>query len=334
MEVLDACPWCDGRRLAAWRRGRDRQHRLSEEWFDYSRCRECGLLFLSTRPLEQDIGAFYPHDYGPYHAPFDMDSSASPNQRTGRPRRSWLTSASIQLLRRINSTFLRPDPVASRLAAAYHPARSGARLLDFGCGSSEFLDRARDDGWETIGMDFSDEVLERVREAGHVALSTSAESWRELADGSLDFVRLHHVLEHLYRPREVLSEVARVLAPGAWVHIGLPNPVGISSRLFRSCWFGLECPRHILLYRPSFVADMLRAYGFRDVSIVGDPVTKDFVRSWAYVRQKLGVRGSEDVASALRGPLVVGLEIPMRGLAKIGLADRFHVLARRAGDPS
>jgi ubiquinone/menaquinone biosynthesis C-methylase UbiE len=41
--------------------------------------------------------------------------------------------------------------------------------------------------------------------------------------GSFDFAAAFHSLEHVGDPRLALSEVSRVLRPGAWLYVGVPN---------------------------------------------------------------------------------------------------------------
>ena len=41
--------------------------------------------------------------------------------------------------------------------------------------------------------------------------------------GAFDFVAAFHSLEHVGDPRLALSEVSRVLRPGAWLYLGVPN---------------------------------------------------------------------------------------------------------------
>lgn len=323
VETLTACPLCGGRSLAAWHRGRDRQHRLSPRLFRYSRCRGCGLYFLSTRPAEEDVKAFYPPDYGPYHAPAD----GAPV-----PQRPVALALLAHALRRLNDGVgrLAPDRARARLEALYEPPGPGARLLDFGCGSTHVLDQARAAGWRTIGLDFSPAVIERVRAGGHEAHLVSPHVWGGIADASLDLVRLHHVLEHLYRPREVLAEVARKMKPGARLHVGLPNPGGLAARIFGERWWGLECPRHVMLYRERVAAALLGELGFQDVEVIRDAVTKDLVRSWGYWLGDLGWMSLPRILVLPGGSLAEALRLPMRAAAAVGLADRFHVVARKA----
>ncbi|HOZ46947.1 MAG TPA: methyltransferase domain-containing protein [Candidatus Hydrogenedentes bacterium] len=51
------------------------------------------------------------------------------------------------------------------------------------------------------------------------------------ADGFFGLVLFASVIEHLYHPRHVMSEVARVLAPGGLLVVEAPNAVALGRRL-------------------------------------------------------------------------------------------------------
>ena len=72
---------------------------------------------------------------------------------------------------------------------------------------------------------------------------------------SLDLITLNNVAEHLERPREVLSEFARVLAPGGRVVIHTPN---LSSYAVRIANLGRR-----ILPKP-FVMKLIRFMDFRE----------------------------------------------------------------------
>lgn len=330
-EKLAACPDCGGGRLRAWCRGRDRQHGLSGQEFQYSECRECGLVFLSLRPLESEAGKFYPEDYGPYRAG-DGAAPALPTHRRAERLRRLAAAPLRRLVDSVNHRAARlfPDKTAGLLERRYRPAAAGLRLLDFGCGSEVFLDRAARLGWETVGLDFSEAVVRRVAERGHEALLMSPAVWDEIADESLDFVRLSHVLEHLYAPREVLGRLRGKMKPGASLHVAVPNPMSITSRLFRSRWFGLECPRHINLYSPKALRRALRELGFTEIEEAHEVVTKDFARSLGYLLSDTGRMGRAEAEGLMhRDDLARLLQLPARVAAASGLSDRFHVFARK-----
>jgi 2-polyprenyl-3-methyl-5-hydroxy-6-metoxy-1,4-benzoquinol methylase len=328
-ERLRACPLCGGVRLRLWRRGWDRSHRLSEQRFTYSRCARCGVRFESMRPREEDAHRFYPETYydprRPEHQPLSpADARARLHSTRDRRFVRWLTPLNDALAR------VAPDPLPGRLARAYARRRDGAVLLDYGCGSPAFLDWARTRGWQTVGLDVSDRVLEEVREAGHRALSADPQSWQALDDGSVELARMNHVVEHLYRPREVLSALSAKLAPGGTLHLSTPNPRSIGSIALRSRWLGLDCPRHVMLYPPRVLAALLHEIGFSRVETFHEVLTKDLVRSVGHLLHDMGrIRHDEILAMADREAPAVALYAPMRLAAACRVSDRFHCFAQK-----
>jgi len=337
-EELSFCPSCNSGELKAWGRGHDRLHRLSKQEFIYSQCNQCHLLFLSLRPLETEIQKFYPENYEPYKAEVAQGSSqiASIANSNSHHKEPILSKATQKLLRKalnfLNSKAgsISPDPLTEELQKVYKPAKQGFKLLDFGCGSDMFLNLARNQGWDTIGLDFSEKVVERVDRSGHKALLMSPKVWDEIEDESLDFVRMHHVLEHLYHPKEVLTAIKVKMKAGATLHIAVPNPQGISANIFRSRWRGLDCPRHVILYSPSELKKILTKIGFQDFKILGETITRDFLGSFGYSMIDWDWIKHEEIEKIMSNQdLANVLYIPARFASALGRADTFHLVAKK-----
>lgn len=332
-EILDCCPICGGMDLRVWRKGYDRLHRLSPQEFTYSKCLRCDVVFLSSRPAEGDAHKFYPSDYGPHQPPGSharsQNKALTPNKK---PALQFVISALLKAVHGLNSAAgrLSPDTFADEIQKFYRPERRGARLLDFGCGTDTFLNQAREHGWNTLGMDFSPQAIEQVRRSGHQALLVSPSVWNEVEDESLDLVRMNHVLEHLYNPTVVLAAVRSKMRARAKLHIALPNPYSFTSRLFRSYWRGLDCPRHVILYSPAVVKRLLDEAGFSDLQVRHEIITKDFSRSLGYVLHDRGWIAHEEVEKMMhRQGLAELLFTPAKLAAVWGAADRFHVFTRK-----
>lgn len=330
VEQLAVCPWCGSPTFRQKWTSYDRLHLTSRQTFDYQQCGICDLLFQSPRPVQQHIYRFYPDDYGPYHAaPCAPAAVAVPPASTGKRLFKWTIGKVLRVLIAVTDCLM-PRSFERRYADFYRPRSPGMELLDYGCGSDRFLNHARSLGWRTTGMDFSEKAVEQARASGHRAFCCNDDAWELLADGSLDFVRLSHVLEHLYQPRDVLSQLNRKMAPGAMLHLALPNPRSLSARVFGSYWFSLDCPRHIMLYTGTFLSAELPQLGFRVERVLHEPVTKDFARSWAY-RQFDHKRISHDQIEGFlhRRLLNDALTVPLRLLAGLGCGERIHVFARK-----
>jgi len=70
------------------------------------------------------------------------------------------------------------------------------------------------------------------------------------------------VLEHVHDPAKLLGAVFDSLRPGGWVYISVPNLASWGFRAFRTAWFPLDPPRHLLHYTPETLRRQVEACGF------------------------------------------------------------------------
>lgn len=116
-----------------------------------------------------------------------------------------------------------------------------ATLLDLGC-ADRFLEPACEaQGWDYVGLDYTDvdfEVGKLPLEANSVDVATS------LA-----------VIEHLRDPENFLSEVFRCLKPGGLIYLSTPN--------FQLDWKNFyNDPTHVRPYTPIALEELLRLNQF------------------------------------------------------------------------
>ena len=321
-EHVAACPMCGSADLRPWRqRSRDWSRPEAPDRLDYSECRSCGGYFLADRPLESELGKIYLPDYGPYQSGPVAARRAPANPVT---RVVSIPARGITALLRA----VLPDALERELERFYTPERQGATLLDYGCGAPTFLDHARGLGWRTVGADFTDDVLEAVRANGHEAFLVGDALNAGVPDGSVDAVRMNHVVEHLYEPGEVLGELRRKLAPGGRIHISTPDPGSLGSKLFGRHWHALDSPRHLVLLRPKVLTGLMLQAGFRDLRVVHETVPKDLTRSWGIWLYDRGRIDHAEIEGMAGDPVRVPLAWPVsRAAAALGRSDRYHLFA-------
>lgn len=323
-EWVDACPLCGSAETRLWRRDcRDWQQVHMTQRFEYQRCRRCEAYFLAVRPRESELANVYFAGYGPYQAApgaTPKPPRAHPAARLAAPPLR-AAGAAIGLLGR--------HRLHRMLRWTYTPETEGETLVDYGCGAPTFLDDARERGFATVGIDFTDEVLRAVRASGHVAHLAGEQFKRNVPDRSVSCVRMNHVVEHLYRPREALAAIRGKMRPGGRIHIATPNPNGLGSRVFGRRWHALDCPRHVILYRPRVLRRLLAELGFRDISVVHEVGPKDLTRSWGIVLFDRGRIPPEQIGAMAADPVRSGLLSPVASVsALLSAADRYHVFAR------
>jgi ubiquinone/menaquinone biosynthesis C-methylase UbiE/uncharacterized protein YbaR (Trm112 family) len=139
---------------------------------------------------------------------------------------------------------------------------TGDVFLDIGCGTGNILQNASGSFRSAMGMDVSPEMLSVARRRGLRVLGGSADSL-PFRSGSIEAVSVFSVLHHLYDPKAVLAQIARVLKPGGvlytdwdpngdarrrlarveWVRVAYGRGVGLLSRTARA--LGLPVRTHL-----------------------------------------------------------------------------------------
>ena len=315
-EKITRCPVCDNHKATPWCIGVDRIYNRNEEnKFVYSRCRNCKAVFESVRPLENEIHKAYPIEYAPYQA--QVKNNKKPN---------WLRKSTLKLATHL----VGQSAFQKSIKNLYSDLGSQHTFLDYGCGAGKFLNGMSKRECRTIGVDFSSDAIDLVHKNGHEGYLVDQDIMNHLENSSIDFIRLNHVVEHLYQPHEVLGDLLSKLKPGGRIHIAVPNPAGMTAQMFRSLWYGLECPRHIILYPPETLELLLTDLGFERVQIYNEPQSKDHIRSWGYMAEKLGLLANDKVEGLIfSGTLQLIFAIPCRLASFFNRADRFHIEARK-----
>ena len=223
------------------------------------------------------------------------------------------------------------DKTASIVQKAYKKQPPQGVFLDYGCGAPKGLNMAKELGWiKTVGADFSPLVAENVKNAGHECHLISDALWEALGQNNVGMVRMNHVLEHLYQPRKVMSNIYNAMMPGACLHLAVPNPAGMTAQLFKSHWFGLEVPRHCMMYPPGLLKQFIESLGFKNVQIIQEAAAKDLARSIGYWLYDLGFPFEDQGEQLMHNGLLTLLIYPFsRIAAMLGHGDRLHVIAYR-----
>ena len=160
---------------------------------------------------------------------------------------------------------------------------AGKRLLEIGVGSGSFLGVARAAGFEAMGCDLSRAICRRVESTLHVPMHCGSLDTLP-GDMRFDVVVMNHVLEHVQEPVPFLREVCRLLAPGGYVHVAVPNIVCWEAKL--SGWTSYE-PYHVTYFDRETLQRAITAAELRPISVV----THESFSGWflAVLRTVLGV---------------------------------------------
>jgi GT2 family glycosyltransferase/ubiquinone/menaquinone biosynthesis C-methylase UbiE len=158
------------------------------------------------------------------------------------------------------------EPFAWRLSLLNEYCHGG-RLLDIGCANGGFLAAAHRAGWECCGVEISAHACRLAEKHPGVRISRGTLAQAKFDDGYFDAVSAGDVLEHMQDPSGFLKEVRRVLKPGGYVYIAVPDFGSLHYRLMRLlCVFTgrnyFVLPHHLVHFTQSALTLALQRQGF------------------------------------------------------------------------
>ena len=118
---------------------------------------------------------------------------------------------------------------------------SKGRILDIGAGVGDFLTVAKNDGWETIGIEPNDKAKTIAKNKG----VSFAESLSELESNSFDVITMWHVLEHVPNLENQIKELKRLVKPSGTVIIAVPNFKSFDAEYYGKFWAAYDIPIHL-----------------------------------------------------------------------------------------
>jgi 2-polyprenyl-3-methyl-5-hydroxy-6-metoxy-1,4-benzoquinol methylase len=212
----------------------DASRAFGKDTYDYARCRRCGLVFINPIPIAGALADSYDDLSREYFLDERRKAIDEYPQRHARE---------IALLTRIGAT---------------------GRLLDVGCATGSFMMAARTMGFRVIkGVDIAAPSVALARERGFEATAGDFPAGL-FAPDSFDIVTMWNTLEHLPSPFAFLEEAHRVVAPGGYVAVSVPNYASLSVRLLgtRYRYIALE---HLNYFTAATLGLLLRRAGFEVV---------------------------------------------------------------------
>lgn len=144
------------------------------------------------------------------------------------------------------------------------PFRKTGRFLDVGCGAGTLLKVADEMGWDVEGVDVSDPATAHLSDLGFKAHKGTLQDV-DFPDDYFDVVTCTEVIEHVDQPRELVSEIARVLRPKGAVWMTTPNSNGISAKLLGLKWSVVSPPEHLNLFSKRAMKMCLSDAGFSEM---------------------------------------------------------------------
>lgn len=235
MENLKKCPVCESVSFANFISCKD--YLVSKKEFAICECKACSFRFTNPRPFANDLGQYYESDEYISHS----NTQKNVIDKIYQSVRYYTIDKKVGL---INSL-----------------AKKG-RLLDIGCGTGEFLNACKLNGWEVSGI----EPGERARNYAikQYGLKVGEESaLNQLPQHSFDVISLWHVLEHVPDLNTRILEIKDLLKKNGSLIIAVPNSASWDAKHYKQKWAAYDVPRHLYHFTPATIEKLLAKHGFK-----------------------------------------------------------------------
>lgn len=193
-------------------------------------CTDCGLMRTDPMPTEAELELYYRNDY---HLDYQLAGDRPPKFHSVRSNREARSRA-------------------ARLAGVLKP---GARVLDLGCGTGEFLKIAREKGCQGVGIEPGEAYAKFARAEHGIEVITAPWQQVDLPLASLDVVTCQQVVEHLRDPMAALGAMVSWLKPEGTLYISVPDMRANAEPSFERFHFA-----HIYGFTPETLGVALRLH--------------------------------------------------------------------------
>ena len=112
------------------------------------------------------------------------------------------------------------------------------KVLDYGCGSGEFVKFLRGNSVKAYGYDPNF----KSNDGKSSKYFIGKEKWKKQ---KYDIIVLWHVLEHTYNPFNLIESLKTNLRKSGKIFIAIPNFKSYDSKYYGKYWAGYDVPRHL-----------------------------------------------------------------------------------------
>ncbi|RBP34693.1 2-polyprenyl-3-methyl-5-hydroxy-6-metoxy-1,4-benzoquinol methylase [Oceanihabitans sediminis] len=128
-------------------------------------------------------------------------------------------------------------------------------LLDFGCGTGDFLQTAQKNNWKVLGIEPNQQAREIANSKTTNAVFNS-EHLNKIEDQSFDVITLWHVLEHVPNLEEQISVFKKLLKENGVLIVAVPNYKSFDAKHYKNFWAAYDVPRHLWHFNQDSIASL------------------------------------------------------------------------------
>uniref|UniRef100_UPI00404B9217 class I SAM-dependent methyltransferase n=1 Tax=Gelidibacter sp. TaxID=2018083 RepID=UPI00404B9217 len=162
--------------------------------------------------------------------------------------------------------FIKSIALKRKLKLINSVSNTEKRLLDFGCGTGDFLEIAQKNGWQIQGI----EPNEKARSiANQKTKNTVFETshFSKFNQSSFDVITLWHVLEHLPDLDSHITQFKTLLKPNGTLIIAVPNFKSHDANHYKELWAAYDVPRHLWHFSKTAISKLVAKQNLEVIQI-------------------------------------------------------------------
>ena len=129
-------------------------------------------------------------------------------------------------------------------------------ILDIGCGTGDFLFRAKQETWNVFGFE-PNEKAKAISKSKNINLIDDLDSFEK---HSFDVITMWHVLEHVPDLDKQIKQIKSLLKPNGLLIIAVPNYKSYDANFYKSDWAAYDVPRHLWHFSKTAIKKIFKNY--------------------------------------------------------------------------
>lgn len=242
MKHIKSCDLCNKKKFSFLFKDSDKFYKIPKRYCLY-KCRNCGLIFVNPQPNNKELAIHYPPDK---YVSFKTSKVTKFVRLLYKIFYKENSNFFLKILFWPLKKFTRPTKIIP-----------GAKFLDVGCGSGNFLLRMKNFGMDLHGVepgDFNQDIVKKHK----LKIFKGFLHQARFPSDYFDIITMSHVIEHVSNPTDTLRELRRILKPGGALIISLPQRTALSYYIFGKYWAGFDIPRHLYTFSLNNLQDYFK----------------------------------------------------------------------------
>lgn len=238
-EKIEKCPICNHTEIKNYMICKD--HMLTGESFNITKCSNCSFLFTNPRPISNFIRKYYKSDKYISHT----------NEAKN------ITNSIYKIVRKIT---------LKQKVKLINTVSRDKTILDFGCGTGEFLNACKKNKWKISGLEPDISAKKLATKLTKTKIVKDIKELNSIDQVSL--ITLWHVLEHLHDLNNSVEILKNKLSKNGKLIIAVPNYKSYDAKILKNDWAAYDVPRHLYHFSQETMKLLLKKHGMKIIKII------------------------------------------------------------------